>query len=201
MASSYPRPSSTTMRRSTTELMEFVPTKIAGAFEVRLDVRSDARGRFKRNYCEREFGRHGLETSWVQMNHSVTLGRGAGRGFHFQRPPAAETKLVSCTRGKAFDVAVDLRHGSPTFLRWAAVEIDESRSFYIPKGCAHGFQALDDEVHLVYLHDEFYRPDFECGLRLDDPVIDVEWPLPLGQISDRDHSFKLLDDGFEGFTE
>jgi len=128
--------------------MKFVPTSIAGVFEVHHDVRSDTRGRFRRQYCEREFATVGLNTSWVQMNHSVTLGSGSIRGLHFQRPPYAETKLVSCPVGRAFDVAVDLRRDSGTFLRWAAVEIDETTSFYIPEGCAHGFQALAGEVHL-----------------------------------------------------
>ena len=180
--------------------MEFVPTSIAGAFEVRHDVRSDGRGRFKRQYCEREFAAAGLETRWVQVNHSVTLGQGAVRGLHFQRPPHAETKLVSCTYGRAFDVAVDLRRGSPTFLQWAAVEIGEATSFYIPEGCAHGFQALSDEVHLIYLHNALYAPEVEGGLRFDDPALGIAWPLPLGTVSDRDRSFALLDNGFEGLA-
>src|SRR3954466_14595774 len=98
--------------------MKFLPTKIAGAFEVRHDLVSDPRGRFKRQYCEREFAAAGLSTNWVQVNHSVTLGRGSIRGMHFQRSPAAEAKLVSCPVGKAFDVVTDLRRGSDTFLHW-----------------------------------------------------------------------------------
>src|SRR5215210_7401028 len=128
--------------------MEFVPTAISGAFEVRHDVRVDGRGHFHRQYCEREFGAAGFNTHWVQVNHSVTVGSGSVRGMHFQRAPHAEAKLVGCTSGRAFDVAVDLRRESATFLKWAAVEIDEHRSFYIPEGCAHGFQVLSEEVHL-----------------------------------------------------
>lgn len=180
--------------------MIIVATTIAGAFEVRHDVRSDERGRFKRQYCEREFADAGLNTRWVQVNHSVTLGQGSIRGMHFQRPPAAEAKLVSCPVGRVFDVAVDLRRGSDTFLQWAAVEIDEATSFYIPEGCAHGFQTLTDEVHLIYLHSAFYAPEAEGGVRVDDPAIAIDWPQPLGTISERDRSFALIDSQFEGIA-
>lgn len=178
--------------------MQFVPTSIAGAFEVRHDVRGDERGRFKRQYCEQEFAAAGLATRWVQVNHSITLGKGTVRGMHFQRPPSAEAKLVSCPVGRAFDVAVDLRHGSDTFLQWAAVEIDEATSFYIPEGCAHGFQALTDELHLIYQHSAAYVPDAEGGVRYDDPAIGIAWPLSFGTVSDRDRSFKLIGRDFEG---
>lgn len=178
--------------------MHFIPTSIAGAFEVRLTVNQDRRGRFRRAWCEAAFAEAGLSTAWVQMNHSVTLGRGAARGLHFQRAPHAEDKLVACSLGRAFDVAVDLRRGSPTFLKWAAVEISEAASFYIPKGCAHGFQALEEEVHLLYLHSAPYAPAAEAGLRLDDPALAIDWPLPLCTLSDRDREFPLLSSGFEG---
>jgi dTDP-4-dehydrorhamnose 3,5-epimerase len=178
--------------------MDFVPTSIAGAFEVRHDVRSDERGRFKRQYCEREFAAAGLNISWVQVNHSVTTERGAVRGMHYQRPPNGEAKLVSCPAGRAFDVAVDVRRGSKTFLKWAAVEIDESVSFYIPEGCAHGFQALTDEVHLIYLHSAFYAPEAECGVRFDDPALAIAWPVPIGAMSERDRSFAPIGEDFEG---
>ena len=180
--------------------MDFVRTDVQGAYAVRLDVRGDARGRFKRHFCRRAFAAAGLAADFVQMNHSVTIGRGAVRGMHFQSPPAAEDKLVSCTLGRAFDVAVDLRKGSPTFLRWAAVEIDESVAFYIPKGCAHGFQALTREVHLVYLHSDYYTPEAEGGVRFDDPRLAIDWPLPIGVTSDRDRSFPLLEPEFEGLS-
>lgn len=178
--------------------MEFVATPIIGVFTVRHEIRSDFRGCFKRQYCEREFAEAGLNTRWVQVNHSVTLGSGSIRGMHFQRPPAAEAKLVSCPVGKAFDVAIDLRAGSPTFLKWAAVEVDEATSFYIPEGCAHGFQALADEVHLIYLHSDFYEPAMEEGIRFDDPAIAIQWPLPARTVSDRDQSFALIDENFTG---
>jgi dTDP-4-dehydrorhamnose 3,5-epimerase len=180
--------------------MEFVPTIVAGAFAVRNNVRADARGRFNRQYCEREFAEAGLNTRWVQINHSVTLGRGSVRGMHFQRPPAVEAKLVSCPAGRAFDVAVDLRKGSETFLKWVAVEIDEATSFYLPEGCAHGFQALSDEVHLIYQHSAYYTPEAEGGVRFDDPAIGIEWPLPVAIVSDRDRGFALIGAQFDGIV-
>jgi dTDP-4-dehydrorhamnose 3,5-epimerase len=178
--------------------MEFIATPIAGAFMIRHDVRSDDRGRFKRQYCDREFAAAGLNTRWVQINHSVTLSRGSIRGMHFQRPPATESKLVSCPFGRAFDVAVDLRAGSATFLKWTAVEIDETTSFYVPEGCAHGFQGLTDDVHLIYQHSAFYDPSAEDGVRFDDPAIGIQWPLPIDTVSDRDRSFGLIDGQFKG---
>ncbi len=181
--------------------MEFIPTAIAGAFEVRHDVRSDVRGRFKRQYCEREFAKAGLNTHWVQVNHSVTLGIGSIRGLHFQPPPAAEAKLVSCLVGRAFDVAVDLRRGSESFLKWVAIEIDEGTSFYIPDGCAHGFQAMTDEVQLIYQHSAYYVPESEGGVRFDDPAIGISWPIPVGTVSDRDRSFPLITGSFEGIPQ
>jgi len=178
--------------------MQFRPTSLKGAFEVLHDVRCDVRGRFKRQYCYQEFASAGLNTNWVQINHSVTLEIGSVRGMHFQRSPAAEAKLVSCPVGRAFDVAVDLRSGSATFLQWAAVEISEETSFYIPEGCAHGFQALTDEVHLIYQHSAAFMPEAEGGVRFDDPAIGIDWPLPVGTVSDRDRSFDLIGDKFEG---
>lgn len=180
--------------------MEFVPTKIAGAFAVKHDVRVDGRGRFKRQYCEREFADAGLNTLWVQVNHSLTNGAGSVRGMHFQRPPSAEVKLVSCLVGRAFDVAVDLRQGSPTFLQWASIEIDDATSFYIPEGCAHGFQTLTQEVHLIYQHSAYYDPRAEGGVAFDDLKIGIEWPVPVGKVSDRDRSFTFIGDSFEGIA-
>lgn len=180
--------------------MDFVPTPISGAVEIRHELRLDDRGLFKRQYCEREFAAAGLNTRWVQANHSATLGRGSIRGMHFQRPPAVEAKLVSCPAGRAFDVVVDLRRGSATFLQWAAVEIDEAVSLYVPEGCAHGFQVLTDEAHLIYQHSAFYSPEAECGVRFDDPAIGIEWPLQIGTISDRDRSFPLIDNAFAGIS-
>jgi dTDP-4-dehydrorhamnose 3,5-epimerase len=178
--------------------MQFFPTAIDGAYAVTLEVKTDTRGRFKRHFCAEAFAQMGLVTDFVQMNHSVTRERGVVRGMHFQHPPHAEAKLVSCMLGRAYDVAIDLRRSSPTFLKWAAVELDEARAFYIPKGCAHGFQTLTDQVHLTYLHSEFYESGAEGGVRFDDTLIGIVWPLPVGIISDRDRDYPPLPTDFEG---
>jgi dTDP-4-dehydrorhamnose 3,5-epimerase len=172
--------------------MEILATAITGLHEIRLKVIGDARGRFKRHFCEKSFAEAGLETRFVQMNHAVTLGRGTIRGMHYQRPPVEEVKLVSCTYGRAFDVAVDLRPDSPTYRSWAGLELDESVAYYIPRGCAHGFQALTGEVHLVYLHSASYTPEAEAGVRHDDPAIAIAWPLAPANLSARDQAFPLL---------
>ncbi len=180
--------------------MRFEPTAIEGVTIVRRDGRGDERGRFSRLYCQREFAGAGLDTDWVQANHSLTLGAGSIRGLHFQRPPHAEIKLVSCIAGQAYDVAVDLRSGSRTYLHWTAVELDEDCGLYIPAGCAHGFQALTDEVHLVYQHSTFYAPEAEGGVRFDDPALGIDWPLAVATVSDRDRGFPLIDANFEGIA-
>lgn len=180
--------------------MRFHPTAIAGVVRIDYDVRGDDRGRFKRHFCAREFEDEGLPTRFVQMNHSITVGRGSVRGMHYQRPPYAEDKLVSCTLGRVLDVALDLRAGSPTFLRWTAAELDEGSALFIPKGCAHGFQLLSDEAHLVYLHNEYYTPAMEDGVRSDDPAVAIDWPLPPVNRSDRDLGFAPLTEDFEGLT-
>lgn len=180
--------------------MEILPTPIAGALKIRHEVRSDPRGRFKRQYCERDFAQAGLNTRWVQINHSVTERSGSIRGMHLQRPPHAEAKLVSCPVGRAYDVVIDLRANSKSFLQWAAIEIDETTSFYVPEGCAHGFQTLTDEVHLIYMHSAAYVPESEDGVRFDDPAIGIDWPLPIGTVSDRDRSFALIGSHFQGLT-
>jgi dTDP-4-dehydrorhamnose 3,5-epimerase len=178
--------------------MEIVPTRIAGVHEIRLNVIGDERGRFKRHFCARMFAEAGLATGFVQMNHSISFGRGTIRGLHYQLPPSAEDKLVSCTLGRAFDVAVDLRRDSSTYLQWRGVELDESVAYYIPAGCAHGFQCLTPETHLVYLHSAPYDPERERGVRHDDPALGIAWPLPPYNLSQRDGSFALIGDQFGG---
>lgn len=180
--------------------MRFHPTPIAGVVRIECDVRGDDRGRFKRHFCADAFAKAGLPTRFVQMNHSITVGRGSARGMHYQRPPAAEDKLVSCTLGRVYDVALDLRDRSPTFMQWTAAELDEATALFIPKGCAHGFQVLSEEAHLVYLHSEFYTPAMEGGVRLDDPTVAIDWPLPFANRSQRDLDFAPLPADFKGFS-
>lgn len=180
--------------------MRFDPLPIAGAMLVHTEPRDDSRGRFVRLYCEDGFAvvRPGLR--WVQCNLSLTRRRGTVRGMHCQRQPAAETKLVRVLAGEIVDVIVDLRPDSPDFLRWHAVSLaaDSQTELLIPPGVAHGFQALSDEVQLLYFHSHAYDPMRETGVRHDDPRLAIDWPLPVSQLSDRDASFPLIDDAFAG---
>ena len=138
--------------------MKLVATPIAGLWEVETVPHRDERGSLTRVFCADAFAEAAPDLRFVQVNHSITRRRGTIRGMHFQRPPAAEWKLIRCLRGRVFDVAVDLREGSPTFARWHAVLLgeDNQRQVLIPPGCAHGFQALDDDVELLYQHSAPY---------------------------------------------
>jgi dTDP-4-dehydrorhamnose 3,5-epimerase len=180
--------------------MKIAATPLSGLHEIQHAVIGDARGRFTRLFCEQELSciRPGLH--FTQINLSETKGQGAVRGMHYQLPPAAEAKFIRCLRGRVFDVAVDVRAGSPTFLRWHAIELGEDnlRAVFIPEGFAHGFQALTDEVQLLYMHTAPYAPGSEAGVRHDDPRLAIVWPLPVTMLSERDRGYALIDDGFVG---
>jgi len=162
----------------------------------------DARGRFERLFCAQEWQalRPGLQ--FEQVNLSTTSKRGTVRGMHYQRAPAAEAKLIRCVRGRVFDVAVDLRAGSPTFLQWHGVELaeDEPREIFIPEGFAHGFQALSDDVQLLYFHTMAWTPSCEGAVRFDDPRLAIDWPLPPMHVSHRDASHPMLSADFAGLS-
>lgn len=168
--------------------MTLTPTPLAGAFLIDLAPRRDDRGFFVRTYCERTFREAGLQTDFVQANHSRTRGLGTVRGMHFQFPPHGEVKLVRCTRGAILDVFVDARSGSPTFLQWFAVELNESnlRMVYIPPGFAHGFQTLSDDVDVMYQVTAPYAPAAEGRIRFDDPRLGIPWPFPPVNLSPKD---------------
>jgi dTDP-4-dehydrorhamnose 3,5-epimerase len=161
---------------------------------------SDARGFLSRLFCLEELGGFGWTKPIMQITHSCTIQRGTVRGLHFQYPPHAEIKLVSCLRGEAWDVAVDVRAGSKTFLRWHAEHLstDNGRALLIPEGFAHGFQALTDNVEMLYCHSAAYTPSSEAGLNPKDPKLDIDWPLPLTQLSARDVQHPMLEDHFVG---
>lgn len=180
--------------------MRFEASGIAGMYLVELEVRGDARGSFTRMYCQKELASIGVLPPIAQVNHSITRQRGVVRGLHFQLPPATETKVISCVQGAAWDVAVDLREGSPTFLQWCAYELsaDNRRMVVIPDGCAHGFQTLTDEVELLYLHTAFYAPEHERGFNAQDPRLGITWPLPIAMQSDRDRHMPFIPDDFAG---
>jgi len=174
--------------------MIFTETRLLGAFVLDLERREDSRGFFARAFCQREFEAHGLKPVIAQANLAFNLKQGTVRGMHFQYPPAAETKLVRCTRGAILDIIVDLRPESPTYLDQLAVELTEEngRSLYVPERFAHGYQALRDRTETSYLVGEFYSPEAEGGLRYDDPRLALTWPLPVSVVSDKDLAFKPL---------
>ena len=176
------------------------PTPLAGLLLVETRAVGDERGQFTRVFCESDHAGLRPHLHWAQINHSKTARRGTVRGMHFQYPPAAEAKLIRCLKGRVFDVAVDLRAGSPTFLQWHGVELAEDTPLqvFIPEGFAHGFQALTDDVELLYLHTVAWDPAQEGRLRHDDPRLKITWPLPVDNVSKKDASAPLLPDGFEG---
>lgn len=174
--------------------MIFTETRLKGAFVIDLDRRNDERGFFARAFCQNEFREHGLKPVIAQANIASNLKKGTLRGMHFQYPPAAETKLVRCTRGAILDIIVDLRPESRTYLEHVAVELNEDNmtSLYVPERFAHGYQALRDGTDTSYQVGEFYAPEAEGGLRHDDPRLGLQWPLPVSVISPKDQAFRAL---------
>ena len=167
---------------------------LRGAFTLDLDRREDERGFFARSFCQHEFLAHGLEPVIAQANVAFNRRRGTLRGMHFQYPPAAETKLVRCTRGAILDVMVDLRPESRTYLEHVTVELsaDNGRSLYIPRRFAHGYQVLEDVTETSYMVGAFYAPELEGGLRYDDPRLGIAWPLPVRELSQKDRAWGPL---------
>ncbi len=180
--------------------MTVLTTPIAGVHVVTSQQRPDDRGTFMRLYCEQELAALTCGRRVVQINHSVTREAGTVRGLHFQWPPHAEMKFVRCLRGRAWDVAVDLRTGSPTFMQWFAYELSPEGAdmMVIPEGCAHGFQALVADTELLYLHTSAYHWRAESALRWDEARVGVRWPLPVTALSPRDASHPHLAKDFQG---
>ena len=175
--------------------MIFTETKLGGAYLVDVERREDSRGFFARAFCTREFEEHGLKPVIAQANIAYSQHKGTLRGMHFQIPPAAETKLVRCTRGAILDIIVDLRPESPTYLQHVAVELSasNSRALYVPERFAHGYQVLESETETSYMVGEFYSPINERALRHDDPRLGLTWPLPVSAITEKDLNAPLLD--------
>lgn len=174
--------------------MIFDPLPLDGAYEINLERREDARGFFARIFCEQEFAAQGLNTAWVQMNVSMSRQAGTLRGMHFQRPPAAEVKLIRCLRGLALDVIVDCRAGSDSYGQFCSVTLDPERrnAIYVPEGFAHGFQTLAPDTELQYFHSAAYAPAQEGGINPFDPDLNIDWPLPPVNLSDRDRALPAL---------
>lgn len=182
---------------------DFQPTPLAGVWRIERQPRGDARGFFSRLYCAQAFRPLGLVQPLAQINESFTRLEGTVRGAHFQHAPHAEHKLVTCLKGRILDFAIDLRRGSPTFLHWWSCELSgpSSTSLLIPPGCAHGFQTLEPDCHLLYLHSQAHAPEAEGGIHLLDPALrpgPIHLPLPVGDMSARDRSFAPLPPDFEG---
>jgi dTDP-4-dehydrorhamnose 3,5-epimerase len=174
----------------------FTETKLEGAFIIDLDRKEDNRGFFARAFCQHEFEDNGLKPVIAQANIAFNRRKGSVRGMHFQFPPAAETKLVRCTRGGILDVIVDLRPESPTYLDHISVELtaDNHRALFVPERFAHGYQVLEDDTETSYQVGEFYTPETEGGLRYDDPRLGLTWPLPVTEMSEKDRAWALLDE-------
>ena len=155
--------------------MIFNPLNLAGAFTIDVEPFQDNRGFFTRTFCEKEFAAQGLQQHFVQANHSGTHGRGVIRGMHFQHTPHGEVKLVKCVQGAIFDVIVDVRAGSPTFLQWYGAELsaENKRMMYVPQGFAHGFQTLTDYSEITYMVSAFYNKESEGGVKFDDPAAGI----------------------------
>jgi dTDP-4-dehydrorhamnose 3,5-epimerase len=175
--------------------LKFLPTPIGGAFIVELEPLGDERGFFARSFCQEEFQKQGIDPRITQCNISFNQHRGTLRGLHYQVKPHEEAKLVRCTQGAIWDVIVDLRENSPTRYRWFAAELtsENRRALYIPRGLAHGFQTLSDNSEVFYQMSEFYHPESSRGVRWDDPMIGITWPVDNPVLSPRDKSYPLLE--------
>ena len=175
--------------------MNFEETYLSGSYVISPEIRGDNRGWFIRTYCKSEFAQIDHRKEWVQINHSYSATRGTLRGMHFQVHPHTEIKLLRCISGAIYDVIVDLRKDSKTYLNWFGIELnaDNKKQLYIPEGFAHGFQTLTQDVELIYHHSEYFSKDSEGGLRYNDPLLKIDWPLPVSEISDRDLQHPLLD--------
>lgn len=175
--------------------MKFTETKIKGAYLIELEPISDFRGSFARQFCQKEMEKFGIDFDICQCNISKNPKVGTLRGMHYQKEPYPEIKMVSCTQGKIFDCIVDLRKDSQTYLKWQGFELseDNNKMLYIPSGCAHGFQTLEDNSTVYYQLGEFFMPEYYSGIRWNDPKIGIKWPQTENRIiNDRDNSYELL---------
>ena len=180
--------------------MEFETINIPGAYLIKLTPYIDERGAFTRLFCLHELKKIGFNQQITQVNHSFNKDKGTLRGMHFQYPPNAEVKIIRCLSGLVYDVMVDLRKNSPAYLQHYAVELSpvSYNAILIPKGCAHGFQTLQNDCQLLYLHTAFYNKASEGGVRYNDPMLNIKWPLPPQNITEKDTSYALLNNQFKG---
>jgi dTDP-4-dehydrorhamnose 3,5-epimerase len=175
--------------------MKFNPTPLQGAYTIDLEKREDDRGFFARLFCVNEYDQHGLDRNIVQINNSLSKDKGTLRGIHYQLAPKAETKIVRCIKGSLYDVIVDLRPDSLTFLKWFGAELSaENRTMmFVPKGFGHAFITLEENTEAFYMVTEFYAPEHERGIRWNDPKINIQWPIEPVVISDKDQNHRDFD--------
>jgi len=175
--------------------MNFSACSVIGAWVIEPTPHEDARGRFMRAWCRREFTEHAIEFTPVQANMGFSVHKGTVRGLHYQIAPALEAKLVRCTRGEIFDVVVDVRQSSPTYRSWNGfyLSADNGRMLYVPEGCAHGCQSTVDDSEFYYMAAAFYSPDDSRGYRYDDPAFGIRWPLPVSSVSAQDRNWPVLE--------
>jgi dTDP-4-dehydrorhamnose 3,5-epimerase len=180
--------------------MKIKNTPFPNAFVIEPEPFKDNRGLFSRIYCQSELQDIICDRHIVQINHSRTSYKGTVRGMHFQYPPMAEIKMIKCIRGEIYDVIIDVRRDSPTFLQWHGEILSEEnmKMMYVPEGFAHGFQTLKENSELIYLHTEFYNPRYEGGIRFNDPAINISWPLAVTDISERDLMHPMVSNDFKG---
>lgn len=174
--------------------IRFTPTDVLGAMLIDPILREDDRGHFLRAWCIREFAEHGIDFVPVQANTAFNVRKGTVRGMHLQTEPALEAKLIHCTRGAIFDVALDLRPESPSYGKWYGTELsaENRRMLYIPERCAHGYQTLEDCSDVHYLTSQYHTPDSARGVRFDDPTFSIQWPLAATAISENDRNWPLV---------
>lgn len=179
--------------------MKLIETALKDLYLIQIDSLKDDRGFFTRTYCKHKFLTIGFEQEFVQFNHSFNAQKGTIRGMHYQIPPFAECKLIRCVQGSVYDVAVDLRKNSPTYLQSFGFELsaDNLMSIFIPQGFAHGFQTLEDNTSLIYHHTNYYTPNTEHGVRYNDPSLNIRWKLPVTCISSKDLKQPLIDKHFQ----
>lgn len=182
--------------------MKFLETKLEGAYIITPEPFVDGRGSFARVFCKNEFSAIGHKNEFVQINHSVNKLKGTFRGIHYQLPPFSEVKLIRCISGSVYDIIVDIRFGSPTFLEHIGIEISEEnmKMMYVPAGFAHGFITLEDDSQLIYHHTAYYEPGHEAGLRFNDPLLQIELPITPVVITEKDNNHPLIDKGFKGIS-
>lgn len=191
------------MSNTSKNKLSYTPTKIKEVYLINRQLHQDSRGSFARIFCNEELKKINLKKPVSQINYSETSLKGTIRGMHFQLNPFKEEKIITCLSGSIFDVVIDLRYNSPTFLKWHSEILDSKNknSLAIPEGCAHGFQALENDCKLIYLHTEKYNPDFEGCINAMDPMIGINWPMPVSDISSKDANHPFIDQSYLEFLK